>query len=163
MSWRQWFQRFSYLNIQRLCFCSHTRCSKPCASPHPPTPHPQPKCIVVLKIARETLGASQKNPKSCKFALSLVDYFILRILVPTYSLRHRTSIVLQQHLELGLEEIPWALQAYCPGKKSHSFFRGWLDQPTLSLTLSVMVSQPRKEVTLNLIPFNRLEVLPPGC
>ena len=80
-------------------------------------------------------------------------------MVPTYSLRQRTSIVLQQHLELGLEEIPWGLQAYCPGKKSHSFLCGWLDQPTLSLTLSVMVSQPRKEVTLNLIPFNGLEVL----
>ncbi|XP_057588684.1 DNA-directed RNA polymerase I subunit RPA43 isoform X1 [Hippopotamus amphibius kiboko] len=43
-----------------------------------------------------------------------------RILIPTYSLRQRTSNVISQHLELGLEEIPWALQAYCPDKKSHS-------------------------------------------
>lgn len=80
-------------------------------------------------------------------------------MVPTYSLRQRTSVVLQQHLELGLEEIPWALYAYCPGKKSHSFLCGWLDEPALPLTLSLMVRKPRKEVTLNLIPINGIRVL----
>lgn len=80
-------------------------------------------------------------------------------MVPTYSLRQRTSVVLQQHLELGLEEIPWDLYTYCPGKKSHSFLCRWLDEPALPLTLSLMVRKPRKEVTLNLIPINGLQVL----
>lgn len=122
---------------------------------------PRPKCTVLLKIARETLGASQKNLKSCQ--ICIVFYWLqwsflvinqdigLHLLTKAGDLkRHSTTSGAEARRN------PLGAPSLLPRQESHSPL--WVAIQANTVLHSVPYCESaRKEVTFNLIHINGLE------